>query len=193
MSEQSGGPFFAVELGRRDGLISQASRVPGNLPGPDFSLNLLAWNFRKNNMSITDIIALSGAHTVGFSHCNRFSDRLYSPNPSGPPIDPAYAQQLKQLCPQNVDPSVAVDMDPVTPRAFDNAYYQNLVEGKGMFKSDQVLFSEESSRPTVRAFASQPAAFASAFAGAMMRLGRVGVKTGDQGEVRRDCSAFNRA
>ncbi|ONK58518.1 uncharacterized protein A4U43_C09F13900 [Asparagus officinalis] len=47
----SGGPSFSVELGRRDGLISQSSRVPGNLPSPDFSLNVLAWSFRKNNLS----------------------------------------------------------------------------------------------------------------------------------------------
>lgn len=188
---QSGGPSFPVELGRLDGRISQAGRVAGNLPPPDFSLDLLAWIFQKNNLSFTDMIALSGAHTVGFSHCNRFSNRLYSPSSSSPPIDPTYTLQLMQACPQNVDPSIAVNMDPTTPTVFDNAYYQNLVARRGMFKSDQVLFDEPSSRSTVTTFANKPEEFASAFAAAMVRLGRVGVKTGGQGEIRRDCSAFN--
>lgn len=93
---QAGGPGFPVELGRRDGLISKRWRVPGNLPPPNFNLNLLSWIFRKNNLTTTDMIALSGAHTVGFAHCNRFSNRIYS-NPIDPTLNPAYAQQLRQV------------------------------------------------------------------------------------------------
>lgn len=192
--DKAGGPLYNVELGRRDGLISRAGRVPGNLPQPTFDLNLLNWIFRKNNLTQTDMIALSGAHTVGFSHCNRFADRLYSFGPSSsvdPSLDPTYAQQLMSSCPPNVDPTVAINMDPKTPNRFDNVYYQNLVEGKGLFTSDQVLFTEPASKPTVANFAANPWNFAAAFAEAMRKLGRVGVKTGDQGEIRRDCAAFN--
>ena len=92
-------------------------------------------------------------------------------------------------CPQNADRPFGCD--PTTPAAFDNAYYRNLVQGRGMFKSDQVLFAEQLSRPAATTFADRPEEFASAFTAAMVRLGRVGVKTGDQGEIRRDCSAFN--
>lgn len=82
-------------------------------------------------------------------------------------------------------------MDPVTPRTFDNMYYQNLVAGKGLFTSDQVLFTDASSQPTVNDFARNPLDFNAAFATAMRKLGRVGVKTGNKGEIRRDCTAFN--
>ncbi|KAJ6370138.1 hypothetical protein OIU76_028416 [Salix suchowensis] len=33
----AGGPSFNVELGRRDGMVSKASLVKGNLPEPEFS------------------------------------------------------------------------------------------------------------------------------------------------------------
>ncbi|KAH7577184.1 hypothetical protein ACOSP7_002005 [Xanthoceras sorbifolium] len=190
----AGGPSFNVELGRRDGLISKASRVAGNLPEPTFNLDQLNSNFAKNNLNQIDMIALSGAHTLGFSHCDRFATRLYSFSSSStvdPSLDPEYAKQLMDACPRNVDPRIAIDMDPVTPRAFDNVYYQNLVAGKGLFTSDEVLFSDPASQPTVNDFARSPGDFNGAFATAMIKLGRVGVKTGNQGEIRLDCAAFN--
>ncbi|KAM0947094.1 putative peroxidase [Dioscorea sansibarensis] len=190
----SGGPNFQVELGRRDGLISFRWRVTGNLPGPTFSVNLLNWIFRKNNLTQTDMIALSGAHTVGFSHCTRFANRLYSFNSThqtDPSLNPSYARQLMQACPRNVNPLVAINMDPATPNNFDNVYFKNLVNGKGLFTSDQDLFGSFQTRATVNAFASNQASFFSAFSTAMVKLGRTGVKTERQGEIRRDCTAFN--
>ncbi|XP_022133585.1 peroxidase 55-like [Momordica charantia] len=184
----AGGPSFSVELGRRDGRISKASSVDGNLPSPNFDLNRLTSIFAKNGLSQTDMIALSGAHTIGASHCNRFADRLFSSDPS---LNPAYAAQLKQACPRNVDPSVVVSLDPTTPNTFDNAYYRNLVDGKGLFTSDEVLFTSSPSKATVMGFANNPGQFNAAFVAAMRKLGRVGVKTGAAGEIRRDCSAFN--
>ncbi|XP_064971998.1 peroxidase 55-like isoform X1 [Musa acuminata AAA Group] len=190
----SGGPSFTVELGRRDGLISQARRVAGHLPGPDFNLNILANLFRMNNLTTHDMIALSGAHTVGFSHCSRFAKRLYAFGPSSP-VDPSfnlpYAQLLMRACPRDVGPTIAVNMDPFTPTVFDNVYYRNLLKGEGLFTSDQVLFSNLLSRPVVKKFAADQSSFFRAFAASMVKLGRVGVKTGHQGEIRKDCTAFN--
>ncbi|CAL9162963.1 unnamed protein product [Musa hybrid cultivar] len=190
----SGGPTFAVELGRRDGVTSRADRVTGNLPGPEFSVDLLSSMFRKNNLTTRDMIALSGAHTVGFSHCNRFADRLYSFNSTSavdPSLNLAYANALMRACPRNVDPTIAVNMDLNTPITFDNVYYKNLLNGEGLFTSDQVLFTDQRSRPVVKKFAADQNSFFKAFARSMIRLGRLGVKTGSQGEIRRDCTAFN--
>lgn len=171
----AGGPSFNVELGRRDGMVSQASLVKGNLPEPDFTLSQLNAIFAKNNLNQIDMIALSGAHTLGFSHCNRFAKRLYSfssSSPVDPSLDAEYAQQLMNACPRNVDPSIAIDMDPVTSRTFDNVYFQNLVSGKGLFTSDEVLFSDPASQPTVNDFAKNSGDFNGAFATAMRKLGR---------------------
>ncbi|XP_022740806.1 peroxidase 55-like [Durio zibethinus] len=155
-------PTWEVELGRRDDLISQASRVAGNLPEPPFNLVQLNTIFARHNLTQFDMIALSGAHTVGMSHCNRFANRLYS-SPVDPTLDPNYAQQLMEACPRNVDPSIVVNMDHVTPQTFDNVYYQDLVAGKGLFTSDEVLFTNSASEATVRDFASNPRNFNGAF------------------------------
>ncbi|XP_006848256.2 peroxidase 51 [Amborella trichopoda] len=190
----AGGPMFNVELGRRDNLQSKASLVAGNLPDPTFDVNQLNAIFQKNGLNQTDMIALSGAHTVGFSHCSRFANRIYnfsSTSRVDPTLNPTYVQQLMQSCPQNVDPTIAINMDPITPRIFDNVYYQNLINGKGLFTSDEVLFTDARTSGVVRDFAANPLDFSSAFAAAMIKLGRVGVKTGSQGQVRKDCTVFN--
>lgn len=108
-----------------------------------------------------------------------------------PTIDEAYAMQLRQMCPEDVDPRIAVTMDPVTPQTFDNMYFKNLQQGKGLFTSDQTLFTDKRSRYIVNLFASNQTAFEEAFVAAITKLGRVRVKTGKHGEIRRDCSLVN--
>ncbi|CAB4314528.1 unnamed protein product [Prunus armeniaca] len=190
----SGGPSYAVELGRLDGLSSSSKNVDGKLPQPTFNLNQLNSMFAAHGLSQADMVALSAAHTVGFSHCNRFSNRIYSfspGNPVDPSLDKTYATQLQQMCPKNVDPDIAINMDPNTPRTFDNVYFKNLELGQGLFTSDQVLFTDARSQPTVKTWAKDKAAFQQAFITAMTKLGRVGVKTGNNGNIRSDCSVLN--
>ncbi|XP_020228824.1 peroxidase 73 [Cajanus cajan] len=185
----AGGPSYRVELGRFDGLVSRASDVNGRLPQPTFNLNQLNSLFAANGLTQTDMIALSGAHTLGFSHCNRFSNRIYS-SPVDPTLNKGYAAQLQQMCPRNVDPRIAINMDPTTPRTFDNVYYQNLQQGKGLFTSDQILFTDPRSRSTVNSFASSSGVFNANFVSAITKLGRVGVKTARNGKIRTDCSVL---
>ncbi|CAM8898513.1 unnamed protein product [Rhodiola kirilowii] len=124
------GPNWNVELGRRDGLVSSKSLAYGKLPHPDFTLADLNAMFGANKLTQTDVIALSGAHTIGFSHCRFFSDRINS-TPVDPTLNASYAAQLQNVCPVNVDPLLVVDMDPSTPRRFDNSYFQALVQLEG--------------------------------------------------------------
>ncbi|PKI54842.1 peroxidase 16-like [Punica granatum] len=190
----TGGPFYSVELGRRDGRISTKASVQHSLPQPSFNLVQLNAIFAKHGLSQTDMMALSGGHTLGFSHCSKFSKRIYNFNrthPIDPTLNPSYARQLRQSCPRNVDPRIAINMDPMTPRTFDNTYFKNLQNGMGLFSSDQVLFTDTKSRSTVNFFASNNNAFREAFKTAMTKLGRVGVLTGRKGEIRIDCSRPN--
>lgn len=168
--------------------------------------NLLEWNqiyvFGSVVLSLVIILdeffilvyvkfCFLGAHTLGFSHCNQFSKRIFSKAGIDKTLNRQYALQLRQMCPVNVNPRIAINMDPTTPNIFDNAYYKNLQQGKGLFTSDQVLFTDNRSKPTVNLFASNNNAFNQAFVTAMTKLGRVGVLTGNQGEIRRDCSRIN--
>lgn len=137
---------------------------------------------------------VAGAHTIGFSHCSQFSKRIYnfrSKKRIDPSLNDAYVKQLQQVCPRNVDPRIAIDMDPTTPRTFDNQYYKNLQQGKGLLSSDQSLFTHKSSRNLVNLFASNNTAFETSFVNAIIKLGRIGVKTGSQGEIRHDCTMVN--
>ncbi|KAL9249246.1 Peroxidase 55-like protein [Drosera capensis] len=157
------GPSFSVELGRRDGLVSKASDVAGKLPEPNFSLAQLVSLFANHNLKQQELIALSGAHTIGVAHCSRFANRIYN-FPSStyvdPSLNPAYTTQLML---ENVYPTIAVPMDPQTPLRFDNLYFQDLVQGKGMFSSDEVLFTDSVPRPTVVNFAANQSRFFDAF------------------------------
>ncbi|KAF3324013.1 peroxidase 51-like protein [Carex littledalei] len=185
----SGGPSYTVELGRLDGLRSSASDVNRRLPGPDSSLDQLTNLFAVNGLSMSDMIALSGAHTIGFAHCTTFSNRIRSTVDST--MNPTYARQLQAACPANANPNLAVGLDPVTPRAFDNQYFKNLQQGMGLLRSDQVLFTDSRSRPLVNSWAQSTAAFQRAFVNAITKLGRVGVKTGANGNIRRNCAVIN--
>jgi hypothetical protein len=60
-----------------DGLVSQAGDVTGRLPRPDMRVKDLVTMFAKHNLTTRGMVTLSGAHTVGFAHCTRFTDRLY--------------------------------------------------------------------------------------------------------------------
>lgn len=57
---QTGGPFYKVELGRRDGRISTKKSVQHRLPHPDFNLDQLNSMFASHGLTQTDLIALSG-------------------------------------------------------------------------------------------------------------------------------------
>ncbi|VVB05096.1 unnamed protein product [Arabis nemorensis] len=190
----AGGPSYEVELGRFDGLVSTASSVKGNLPGPSDNVDKLNTLFKKNKLTQEDMIALSTAHTFGFAHCGKVFNRIYNFNRTisvDPTLNKAYAKEIQMACPKNVDPRIAIHMDPVTPKKFDNIYFKNLQQGKGLFTSDQVLFTDSRSRPTVDAWARNSQAFNRAFVTAMTKLGRIGVKNSHNGNIRRDCGAFN--
>ncbi|KAK9749567.1 hypothetical protein RND81_02G135000 [Saponaria officinalis] len=190
----AGGPYYKVELGRFDGLTSTASSVNGKLPQPSDGLDRLNSIFASLGLTQADMVALSGAHTVGFSHCSRFSNRIYgfSANSSiDPTLNKQYAAQLQTACPQDVDPRIAIGMDPVTPNRFDNWYYADLKQGKGLFTSDQVLYTDTRTKPTVEKWATNIVDFYGAFSSAMLKLGRVGVKNANNGNIRIRCDAFN--
>ncbi|ERN09381.1 peroxidase 31 [Amborella trichopoda] len=190
-----GGPEWEVYKGRKDGKMSKASRVAGNLPLVNQTIDQLISLFNSKGLSIQDMVALSGAHTIGFAHCNEFMPRIYNFNKTfeiDPAMDQAYALSLRSPCPQKgIDPTIVANNDISTPTTFDNAYYRNLQKGLGLLGSDQGLYANPKTRGYVEAFAKDQQLFFDYFVKAMHKLGGLGVKMGGQGEVRRDCGFFN--
>ncbi|KAJ1260621.1 hypothetical protein BS78_10G246800 [Paspalum vaginatum] len=177
---QSGGPNYQVELGRYDGRVSTRASVV--LPHANFTLDQLNAFFSGLGFSQAEMVALSGAHTLGAADCPFFQYRIGT----DPSMDPSFAAQLQNTCSSNPSSGFAF-LDP-TPVGFDNAFYRSLQGGRGLLGSDQVLYSDTRSRGTVNYYASNQGAFFADFVAAMTKLGRVGVKTpATGGEIRRDC------
>ncbi|KAM0864575.1 hypothetical protein ACQ4PT_043829 [Festuca glaucescens] len=134
-----GGPFWTVPLGRRDSTTASKTNAENDQPPPSSDLQGLSDKFSNKGLSVTDMVALSGAHTIGQSQCKNFRDRIY--NDSN--IDTAFATSLKANFPQATGSgdSTLAPLDRTSPNAFDNAYYSNLLTQKGLLHSDQVLFN----------------------------------------------------
>ncbi|PON91239.1 Peroxidase [Trema orientale] len=190
-----GGPRWEVPKGRRDGLVSEASRVEGNLPQVNQTIQQLISLFNSKGLSARDMVALSGAHTIGFSHCKEFMPRIYGYSKTfdiDPTMDQGFAQSLRGPCPKkNPNPTVVALNDLTTPFAFDNAYYDNLQKGLGLLATDQMLALDPSTKTYVKIMAKDQQVFFDYFMAAMIKLGQVEVKTGIEGEIRHDCGSFN--
>ncbi|ESQ38714.1 hypothetical protein EUTSA_v10028769mg [Eutrema salsugineum] len=194
----AGGPSWKVASGRRDGLKGFMDLANKNLPAPFFTLKELKESFKNVGLDRpSDLVALSGGHTFGKSQCQFIMDRLYDFNDSGlpdPTLDKSYLSTLRKQCPRNGNQSVLVDFDLRTPTVFDNKFYVNLKENKGLIQSDQELFSSSDASdtiPLVRAFADGQEKFFNAFVEAMKRMGDLSPITGKQGEIRLNCRVVN--
>ncbi|GFY87089.1 peroxidase superfamily protein [Actinidia rufa] len=190
-----GGPYYAVKLGRKDGFISKSTLVEGNIPKPTMSMTQLIKLFASKGFAIQEMVALTGAHTIGFSHCSEFSTYIYNytkNSPSDPSYNPRYADGLRKACADyQSNPTISVFNDIMTPNKFDNAYFQSLSRGLGLLSSDRALYSDLRTRPYVENYAANQTSFFEAFGRAMEKLSLVGVKTGRGGEIRRRCDAIN--
>lgn len=191
----AGGPYYKVRLGRKDGLVSKASKVEGNLARANQTMDSIIELFAAKGFTVEEMVALTGAHTIGFSHCKEFSNRLFhysKTTPTDPEIHPKLVEGLKRTCANyTIDTTMSAFNDVITPGKFDSIYYQNLKRGLGLLASDHALVKDPRTRPLVELYSTNQAAFFKAFAHAMEKVSVHGVKTGHKGEVRRRCDAFN--
>ena len=138
-----------------------------------------------------------GGHTFGKNQCQFIIGRLYNFSNTGlpdPTLNTTYLQTLRGLCPLNGNRSALVDFDLRTPTVFDNKYYVNLKEQKGLIQTDQELFSSPNATdtiPLVREYADGTQKFFDAFVEAMNRMGSITPLTGTQGEIRLNCRVVN--
>jgi len=149
----------------------------------------------STHIDTDDLHIYAGAHTIGVSHCRSISNRLYSFNSTvsqDPTLDPMYAARLKQQCPQGSnDTSIIVPMDPRSPSCLDTSYYGNILANRGLFNSDQTLGSDNATSGQVRANAFNGVLWRSKFSQAMVKMGQIGVLTGTNGEIRKNCRVIN--
>ncbi|EOY01183.1 Lignin-forming anionic peroxidase [Theobroma cacao] len=189
-SEYVGGPSWRVKLGRRDSTTASVSLATSQLPRFTASLESLIDLFRSKGLSARDMVALSGSHTIGQAQCVTFRNRIYN---NASDIDAGFASTRRRRCPAtlgNGDGNLAA-LDLVTPNSFDNNYFKNLMQKKGLLESDQVLFSGGFTDNIVSEYSRNPSTFKSDFATAMIKMGDIEPLTGSAGIARRICSAIN--
>ncbi|CAL4964023.1 unnamed protein product [Urochloa decumbens] len=185
---KAAGFTFLIPSGRRDGTASSAFSVFSSIPSPFFNAQQLVDSFAAKNLTVNDLVALSGAHSIGVAHCSAFTNRL---RPTvDPSLDPAYAAELNATCPGGAADRV-VNNSPVAPNTLSNQYYRNALAGRVLFTSDAALLTRGDTAARVNASAADPTAWMARFAASMVRMAGIEVLTGAQGEVRRFCNATN--
>ncbi|MBA0600770.1 hypothetical protein Gorai_003969 [Gossypium raimondii] len=184
-----GGPKWAVKVGRRDARSASQSAANNGIPPPTSNLNRLTSRFNALGLSTRDLVALSGAHTIGQARCTSFRARIY--NESN--IDASFAQTRQRNCPRTTgsgDNNLA-PLDIQTPTSFDNNYFKNLISQRGLLHSDQQLFNGGSTDSIVRGYGNSPSSFNSDFVSAMIKMGDISPLTGSRGEIRKNCRRVN--
>ncbi|CAI9786200.1 unnamed protein product [Fraxinus pennsylvanica] len=193
----TGGPGWAVPTGRRDGRVSLASDA-SNLPGFTDSIDVQKQKFTAKGLNTQDLVTLVGGHTIGTSACQFFRYRLYNFNSTtgaDPSIDSAFLPQLRSLCPENGDSSRRVGLDNGSENRFDNSFFANLRNGRGILESDQKLWTDDSTKTFVQRYLGirglPGLTFSAEFGKSMVKMSNIEVKTGTNGEIRKVCSAIN--
>ncbi|XP_023523778.1 cationic peroxidase 1-like [Cucurbita pepo subsp. pepo] len=182
-----GGPSWVVALGRRDATTASFDRANNDLPSPFLDLPDLVSAFSNKGFDTKELVALSGSHTIGQARCSMFRVRAHNETT----IDSDFAASLRSNCPFSGDDDKLSSLDVRTPSSFDTAYFKNLIQNKGLLHSDQALFNNGSADSHVTSYSSNPSAFFSDFAAAMVKMSNLSPLTGTDGEIRSDCRKIN--
>jgi peroxidase len=108
-----------------------------------------------------------------------FWDRIYNETSS---IEGSFARTRQADCPRTIgsEDNNLVPLDLQSPTQFDNNYYQNLVQNRGLLHVDQQLFSGGSSDTIVTNYSISSEAFKPDFATAMIKMGGISPLTGSK-------------
>ncbi|XP_077236645.1 peroxidase superfamily protein [Tasmannia lanceolata] len=193
-----GGPYWDVPLGRKDSKSAGFALANTNLPTPEESLVNLISKFLYQGLSVTDMVALVGAHTVGLARCVNFRERIYGDflaTAEKDPITETDLNNLKSVCPVTGEDDNTYPMDYFTPNLFDNSFYHQLLRGEGLLNSDQEMYSSMlgfETKDLVRKYAEDSIAFFQQFSDSMVKMGNItNPESLTDGEVRKNCRFVN--
>ncbi|KAJ0262848.1 Peroxidase 47 [Hirschfeldia incana] len=178
------GPYYQIPKGRFDGKRSKIEDTR-NLPSPFLNASQLIQTFGQRGFTPQDVVALSGAHTLGVARCSSFKARLTTPDSS---MDSSFVNTLTKTCSAGDDAEQPFD---ATRNNFDNAYFNALQRKSGVLFSDQTLSNTPATRNIVNGYAFNQAKFFFDFQMAMQKMSNLDVKLASQGEVRKNCRILN--
>ena len=114
-------------------------------------------------------------------------------NGADPSINPTFVSQLQTLCSLTSDDTGRVALDTDSVDSFDASFFENLRNGRGILESDQMLWTNASTRSIVKSYLRglESLKFNIEFGRSMVKMSNIEVKTGTNGEIRKICSAIN--
>lgn len=143
-------------------------------------------------MLIITLFLFKGAHTIGTTACFFIMSRLDAEDST---VNPEFFKVLRSKCPRGGDVNLRISLDWESQFVFDDQIFRNIRDGKGVIKSDSVLYQDNDMKNIIESYLasneSSEADFAADFAEAVVKMGAIGVKTGVEGEIRRICNATN--
>ncbi|KAJ7975547.1 Peroxidase [Quillaja saponaria] len=86
----AGGPVYDIPKGRKDGRRSKIQDTI-NLPSPTLNATELIKLFGRHGFTAQEMVALSGAHTLGVARCSSFKNRLSNVDPT---LDSNFAKDI---------------------------------------------------------------------------------------------------
>jgi len=180
--------WYQVLVGRRDSRFASRDAANTNLPPPFFNFSQLITNFKSHGLNLKDLVVLSGGHTIGFSKCTNFRNRIYNDTN----IDTNFAANLQKTCPRIGANDNLAPFDS-TPSRVDTKYYKALLYKQGLLHSDQELFKGDGSQSDrlVQLYSKNSYAFAKDFGVSMIKMGNLKPLTGKKGEIRCNCRKVN--
>ncbi|KNA09176.1 hypothetical protein SOVF_155900 isoform A [Spinacia oleracea] len=190
---QLGGPHIPLKTGRRDGRRSRAEILEQYLPDHNESMSTVLEKFKSIGIDAKGVVALLGAHSVGRTHCTKIVHRLYPE--VDPALNPDHVPHILKKCYDPIpDPKSVqyVRNDRGTPMIFDNNYYRNILDSKGLLIVDHQLTTDKRTRPYVVKMAKNQDYFFKEFSRALTILSENNPLTGTKGEIRRECSVVNK-
>lgn len=161
--QEMGGPALAWRPGRVDAVSAAACTPDGRLPDASKKAPHLREVFGRMGFNDAEIVALSGAHSLG--RCHPTSSGFEGPWTFAPTT--LSNDYYKRLLEEKWLPRAWAG-----PPQFEDAATRSLM----MLPSDLALVEDPRMRAHVEAFARDPDAFMAAFAAAFVKLGELGVK-----------------
>lgn len=146
-------------------------------------------------------MTVAGSHTMGKARCFSFRQRIYDARFKEQQHYDKYKRYttfrriLRSICPESAEKNNSLaPLDFTTPARFDNHYFLNILQGRGLLGSDTVLITQDHTGEVIKqvwAYASDEKHFFASFASSMVKMGNINVLTGSQGEIRKNCRFIN--
>ena len=125
------------------------------------------------------------------------SNRLFNFTGKGdqdPSLDSEYAANLKTFKCKDLNKlnTTKIEMDPGSRKTFDLSYYSHVIKRRGLFESDAALLTNSVTKAQIiQLLEGSVENFFAEFATSIEKMGRINVKTGTEGEIRKHCAFIN--